>query len=268
MQEFIEVCVSMKDVTGATVLLAMTDERKVVNSLLRAIKDVPVVIITEKTALHKSLARRGVAVIRTRYSGAVLADVKSKIIEAYAEGFVKPADKVLCVLANDINALITFDVKKTELAELEKVRGVKREVIEKTLFLSLQLIREGREGRCVGTLFVIGDVDNVLRNSRQLIINPFKGHPREARNILDDENWETIKELAQLDGGFVVDSDGCIEAGGRYFNVDWSLQVPAGWGGRHMAALSVTKNTKAVAVVVSESGTLSVFRRGKLVLKV
>lgn len=38
--------------------------------------------------------------------------------------------------------------------------------------LAVEIAREGREGRRIGTLFTFGDADAVLRRSRPLILDP------------------------------------------------------------------------------------------------
>ncbi len=61
-----------------------------------------------------------------------------------------------------------------------------------------------REGKTVGTLIVVGDVRNVLSRTRALGFDPFKGYKRKERNLRDPRVREAIKEIAQMDGGFIV----------------------------------------------------------------
>ena len=75
---------------------------------------------------------------------------------------------------------------------------------------------------------------------------------------------ETIKELAQLDGGFIVDDDGAFVAAARYVDIDLDATFLAGLGTRHAAGLSISRATTATAVVVSQSAVVRVFSRGKL----
>lgn len=139
-------------------------------------------------------------------------------------------------------------------------RGVVYRTLETVIMLAVQIAREGREGHRVGTIFVIGDVPEVLRRSRCLILDPLLGHP-EALRRLDNVNMrETVKELAQLDGAFVVTGDGLVVSACRYLNASTKgLHLPLGLGSRHVAAASITRDTKALAVVVSESSMIRVF---------
>jgi DNA integrity scanning protein DisA with diadenylate cyclase activity len=140
-------------------------------------------------------------------------------------------------------------------------------VFERTLTLAAQLAVEGREGRPVGALFVLGDSAAVLAQSRSLILNPFHGHPEQERNILDPRLEETIKEFAALDGAFIVRGDGVVlTAGTQLLSIGPPIRLPGGLGTRHAAAAGITASTGAVAVCISQStGTVSVFKSGRLV---
>src|SRR5258708_6977081 len=127
-------------------------------------------------------------------------------------------------------------------------------LLETMVILAVEIAREGREGRKIGTLFTIGDTQAVLRNSRPLILDPLLGHPDEKKRITSHDMRETIKELAQLDGAFVISEEGIAVSACRYLNASSEgISLPLGLGSRHVAAASITRETKAVAVVVSES---------------
>src|SRR5262245_30237432 len=70
----------------------------------------------------------------------------------------------------------------------------RRHTLESVVHLAVELAREGREGRKVGTLFVIGDVDNVLEQSRSLLLDPLYGHSEELLHVERPEFRETVKE--------------------------------------------------------------------------
>jgi diadenylate cyclase len=140
------------------------------------------------------------------------------------------------------------------------------EVCQWIIELAIEIAREGREGRRIGTLFTIGDTQRVLELSRPLILDPVAHHPANVRNIRSDDLRGTLKELAQLDGAFIFDDDGFLVAGCRYLDAKASdIELPMGLGSRHLAAASITKVTQTVAVVVSESGVVRVFEGGSLV---
>lgn len=149
-----------------------------------------------------------------------------------------------------------------DLGQFEEI--VPRPVMAAALRLALEIGREGREGKPIGTAFIIGDGDAILAISHQLILNPYLGHPPEVTTILDRANWESVKEFALLDGMFVIDASGAVIAAGRYLDVDTkSVSLPSGLGGRHRAAAAATCLLPVVAVVISESGgTIRVFSDG------
>src|ERR1043165_6284472 len=142
----------------------------------------------------------------------------------------------------------------------------RRRTLESVVHLAVELAREGREGRTVGTLFDIGDVDSVLAQSRSLLLDPLYGHSEDLLHVERPEFRETVKELAQLDGAFLVRDDGTFVSAGRY--VDVEVGAPEnflpGLGTRHAAAASVSRQTNAIAVVVSQSSVVRVFARGEV----
>ncbi len=145
--------------------------------------------------------------------------------------------------------------------------AIDREVIETILKILFEIHLEGREGKHIGTLLIVGDSDRVMEKSKQLVINPYHNQEDAARNILIHDNWESVKEFAQIDGAFVIDSKGKILSAGRYIMVDPQVQTTGGLGGRHLAAASITYSTDAVSFALSSSGVVRIFRKGKVVLK-
>ena len=141
------------------------------------------------------------------------------------------------------------------------------EVFDAILQACIEIAREGREGKPVGTAFLIGDRDAVMERSRQLILNPFFGHPPDMRNVTRKDVREMLKEYALLDGAFIVSGDGMLEAAGRYITVDASYaSLPKGMGTRHSSTAAITRVTRTVGLVVSESGgRVSVIKDGKIV---
>jgi diadenylate cyclase len=148
-------------------------------------------------------------------------------------------------------------------------RGINPETLKQVIILAVEIAREGREGRRIGTIFVVADSPEVLEHSTTLILDPLYGHSEDLKRIQDPDMRETIKELAQLDGAFVVSDDGVVLSACRYIDVfSEGIDLPLGLGSRHMAAASITKQTKSVAVVVSESSVIRVFDDGKIVSEI
>jgi diadenylate cyclase len=144
------------------------------------------------------------------------------------------------------------------------------ETMKAVVDVAVEIGREGREGKAVGTLIVVGDVRNVLSRSRTLGFDPFRGYRRKERNVRDHRVREAIKEIAQLDGAFVVARDGTAEAACQIIDAPNSdLILPRGLGTRHWAAAAITHATTAIAVVVSQStGTVRLFKSGEIILRI
>jgi diadenylate cyclase len=148
-------------------------------------------------------------------------------------------------------------------------REVDTRVLEETVSLAVEIAREGREGRKIGTLFVVGDSGEVMKRSKPLILDPLHGHPDESKQIANPDVRETIKELAQLDGAFLISNAGVVLSAARYIDAaSDSLDLPLGLGSRHMAGASISRQTRAVAVVVSESSMVRMFDDGELVSEI
>ena len=179
------------------------------------------------------------------------------------QDIVKEGDSFVYVTENSIGIKT---VRKGILA-MKSFFAQNQNVLQRMLEIAIELSIEGREGNPVGTIFVIGDTRRVLKHSHQLIPNPFKGH---KINVLDRDSKEIIKEFAQLDGAFVIKEDGRIVAAGRYLEVEpkiIDLMLPPGLGSRHIAAAGITKLTKAMAISLSESGTIRIFKNGLMLLE-
>jgi DNA integrity scanning protein DisA with diadenylate cyclase activity/CRP-like cAMP-binding protein len=160
---------------------------------------------------------------------------------------------------------------KTQLFEeiCSEKRQVNKRVLEQTVSLAVEIAREGREGRKIGTLFVVGDSGEVTKRSKPMILDPLHGHPDESKQIENPDMRETIKELAQLDGAFLVSNAGVVLSAARYIDAaSDSLDLPLGLGSRHMAGASISLQTRAVAVVVSESSMVRMFDDGELVSEI
>ena len=148
-------------------------------------------------------------------------------------------------------------------------RGVNPGTLEGIIRLAVEIAREGREGRKIGTLFAVGDAEAVLERTRPLILDPLAEHPDKVKHIGDPNMRETVKELAQLDGGFVVSDEGTVVAAARYFDAtSEGIDLPLGLGSRHMAGASMSRNTRCVAIVVSESSVVRVFDDGDLISEI
>ena len=202
--------------------------------------------------------------------------VRAALLVCLANGTLQQGDRVVCLTGMDSSGAIDTlqvlhlgsDPDLFSRLDPTTFRGdIAPEVFERALILATQLAVQGREGRPIGVLFVLGDSEKVLAQSRNLILNPFQGHPEAERNLLDPALEETIKEFASLDGGFVVRGDGVLLTAGSYLVPNAaSAPLVGGLGTRHAAAAGITASTEAVVVCVSQStGTVTVFKSGQII---
>jgi diadenylate cyclase len=172
----------------------------------------------------------------------------------------EPMDTLSVItLGENLGQLHASDLRKLDTQ-------VPLKTLKAVVDLATEIGREGREGKPVGTLFVVGDSRKVLSLSHALGFDPVHGYSKEERNLRDRRVRESIKEIAKLDGAFVVDKDGTVVAAARYIDVQAEgITLSKGLGSRHWTAAAVSKRTHAVAVVVSESsGVVRVFQQGEV----
>ncbi len=141
-------------------------------------------------------------------------------------------------------------------------------VLERVLILASELGSEGREGRPVGTIFVIGEPEELAPYCQQLVINPFRGYPEEERNILDPTLRETIREFSGIDGAFIIRGDGVIHSAGTYLRPGQvEVNLAGGYGTRHRSACAITAVVDCMSLAISEStGQVMLFKKGEVVL--
>jgi diadenylate cyclase len=166
-------------------------------------------------------------------------------------------------LGEHLERLTAQDLRKLDThVPLETLRAV--------VDLATEIGREGREGKPVGTMLVVGDTKKVLSLSRPLNFNPFRGYPPNERDIRDGKVREQIKDLAQLEGAIIIRRDGVAEAACMYIDCPAEgITLSKGLGTRHWSGAAISKKTKAIAVVVSQSsGTVRLFQNGEIVLHI
>jgi DNA integrity scanning protein DisA with diadenylate cyclase activity len=184
--------------------------------------------------------------------------ILEEISEGTIIGIIESKDSYAIVVHNlEDNAI----VKKMKECE-ERVAS---EVLRAVLKIAFDISNTGREGKQIGTAFIVGDVDEVMVRSHQMILNPYAGQEDSDRNLINKKNWESVKEFAQLDGVFVISEEGMVEAAGRYLDVDArDIDVEKGLGGRHVSAAAITRDTVSIAITVSQSGgVIHIYMDGK-----
>jgi diadenylate cyclase len=209
---------------------------------------------------------------------------KVALLEGLAAGLLRPGERVIIISGSAGEG--PFELDTVALVELrhdeelldghpEATLGLLSHVADPAVFdsvlgLCVQLGREGREGRRVGLLITLGDHEAVMARSHPIVLNPFEGHPEEARSILNPATRHAVREFSGIDGAFVIRSDGVVVAAGRYLEaLAPERELPPGLGARHRAAAGITDATRCAAFVVSQStGDTRVYVGGQLVVTI
>jgi len=201
--------------------------------------------------------------------------IKFGVEGAMDHGFAAEGDTVACAVSMfgdevDADCLVRVRVDESMRSGIYDLftdsraePGVIRDVFE----VAIDLGKKGQKGKPVGALFVVGDAGKVMNKSRPLSYNPFeKSHVHVGDPIVN----VMLKEFSRLDGAFVVSDSGKIVSAYRYLEPSAEgVDIPKGLGARHMAGGAITRDTNAIAIVLSESdGMVRAFKSGDLILEI
>lgn len=267
------------DIQAAGVLL-LTDAPFDFKEVASVLKNVRLIVTSHVADVQQAAREDGIPLVPlSDEPQARQVQLAQSLVEAIADDLLQTGSRVVVLYSGfDRDAIDTLGVVSLyeHLARLTS-RDLQRletrvplETLRRVVDLAVEIGREGREGKKVGTLFVIGQHRKVLEMSHESVHDPFRGYGRKERLIRSAKVRESIKELAQIDGAFLISSDGVVMAAGRILDAPAEdLSLSKGLGARHWAAAAISKATRAVAVAVSEStGTVRIFRDGAVVLRI
>ncbi|MBI4412045.1 MAG: DNA integrity scanning protein DisA nucleotide-binding domain protein [Deltaproteobacteria bacterium] len=243
-------------------------------------KGLSIILVTKKKSLAtESKASSKQIITLPKLMLGRIGMIKVAVILAISAKLVEQDDIIVFLggkaEAGLLDTLLTFKIggeseiiTGTDFADIPET--VKPAIFEHALNLSMELANKGREGKPIGTIFVLGDEEKVMQLSKQMIMNPFKGYEEEERNLLNPALKETIREFSALDGAFVISGEGEVITAGRYLGAATDeSEIPRGLGARHIAAAGITALTNAIAIVISEStGDVRIFRNGKVIMEI
>lgn len=209
------------------------------------------------------------------FSNHRMSQLRSALLIGLMRGIIRADERLCCVGglpgSDKLDTIMVVDVAR-EFPSVLVRQGDKLipdkvipEVLERALGIATELAVEGREGKPVGCILVIGDREKLRPYTKPLILNPFFGYPEEDRNVLSPFMDETVKELSGIDGAFVINGDGVIESAGTLLTApNPQKQLPGGLGTRHSAACAISIAADCIALVVSTStGQVTLFRQGE-----
>ncbi len=238
-----------------------------------------ILVVADRADELTGARAEGIEPVVVEMEGApVFHKMEQALLESVAKDLLQPNAEVVAVysgfepgsidsisyirLAEHLGRLTARDLRKLETS-------VPLETLKLVLDIALEIGREGREGNPVGTMFIVGDSRRVMNHCHPAGFDAVKGYSRKERNLQDQRVREAIKEIAPLDGAFIVAADGTVERSCQLVDaLHANLTLSKGLGSRHWAGAAISKNTKAVAVVVSQtSGSVRLFQNGEVVLR-
>lgn len=270
----------LADLEGARAVVLLAEEPFDFKAIKKLVRGSRLLVATTEENIQQCVSEDEVDLIALEHEPATRGtQVSQVLLEAIADELLQSGDVVIALysvyeketcdtlsvirLAEQLAKLTSRDLQRLETQ-------VPLETLRMVVDMACEIGREGREGKSVGTLFVVGNHRKVMELSQEQVHDPFRGYPKSDRMIRSPRVRESIKELAQIDGAFVITADGLVQAAGRHLRaVAEDLFVSKGLGSRHWAAAEISQATDAIAIAVSEStGTVRLFQNGKVVLRI
>jgi len=268
---------------GAKAILAYTDVIRSKDTIKAMIKERRWILVARTEEAIHELTEMGASqerILRVPHLNMTrISQVKVAAMLAITRKLLQRNEKIVCLsgfLNSGIyNNLTILDANRefelfSSLGTDITAQMQKPHIFDRLLSLALETAHEGKEGKPLGTTFILGDHKKVMELSSQMAINPFAGVPEDQRNIMDPALKETLREFAPMDGAFVIRDDGVVLAAARHLNVSAETTgLPQGLGARHRSAAGITGLTDAIAIVISEStGAVRIFSRGRIFMEI
>jgi DNA integrity scanning protein DisA with diadenylate cyclase activity len=275
-----DLAVRLSEAGDADALIVMLDGATDWNQLKEKAGGEQILVAANTAEALEGAAEAGLdTVLLQMHDAPVFERLTQALLESVADDILAPSANVVAVYSGfeagsmDSISFIRLDEHLGRLTarDLRRIETtVPLDTIKAVVDLAVDIGREGREGKPVGTMFVVGDTRRVLAHSHPVGFDAVRGHSRKERNVHDPRARESIKEVAQLDGAFIVTPDGTVEKACQIVSAPHeNLTLSKGLGSRHWAAAAITKATSSIAVVVSESsGTVRIFTNGEVILRV
>ncbi|MGD9114587.1 MAG: diadenylate cyclase, partial [Desulfobacterales bacterium] len=273
--------VSVAEVTQVDGIICITETGSLAQHLNRLSGQFRVIATTTNSETFDTLKKKGMEVIRLPlHTADKYTQIRHAISVALQSSNLSIGDLVVCTIGHDVyqeegNLIVLTEmeasIEKLAVSDLLKLTdGIQPRVLETTVKVACKIGRAARRGKRIGAIFMLGDSLNVLEGSKQLVPNPFQGHDKANRMLLNPDIHDALVELSKLDGAFVLRGDGFIQAAGVFLtSPPTETELVAGLGARHAAAAAATMRTLATAIVVSATdGNVRAFSGGRMVLQV
>ncbi len=227
-QHVIDLATQLAEVVSADALMILLEGSTDWQQLRKAVGKRRVLLAADLASELEGAADAGFPVVVLNMADSPVQEkLTQALLESVADDILAPGARVVAIycgfeadtidsisiihLGEHLGRLTSRDLRQFETK-------VPLDTLKVVVDLALDIGREGREGKPVGTLFVVGDTRKVVACSHPVGFDPVRGYSRKERNLFDPKVREGIKEIAQMDGAFVVNPDGTVEAAARYID--------------------------------------------------
>ncbi|MCA8988829.1 MAG: DNA integrity scanning protein DisA nucleotide-binding domain protein [Planctomycetaceae bacterium] len=271
---------SLSESIESTAILILAEVEYDFRDIQNGMNGIKLIVASDKPTVREAAREDDIDVIELlNEPGTRQNQLGQALLEGIADELISSGETVVTVYAGydredlDTISIIPLGEQLSRLTSRDLQRletQVPLETLRIVVDLACEIGREGREGKSVGALFVVGNDRKVMQMSHEGVHDPFRGYSRKECKLRNPRVRESVKELAQIDGAFVIASDGTVVAAGRILDAPAEgLTLSKGLGSRHWAAAAISKATKSIAIAISEStGTVRLFQDGVVVLRI
>lgn len=280
LEEYVALALKLCRATDAEALLVMLSGPTDWDRLKAQADSMKIVVAADTVEEAAGAIEAGLATIIVGMEDApVIEKLTQALLNGVAREILQPGGGVVVIYSGfeadtiDSISFVQLDehlgrLTARDLKQLET--SVPLETLKTVVDLAVEIGREGREGKPIGTMFVVGDTRKVLAHCQPAGFDPVKGYSRSERDLFDPRVREAIKEVAGLDGAFIVSPDGTVEKAAQLVDAPYAnLTLSKGLGSRHWAGAAISRSSAAIAIVVSQSsGTVRLFQDGEVMLRI
>ncbi len=280
LQDFLSHAFSLADTLGIEKILIQTDHEEDLNRARQVDSRKKLIWLTTQNQAEQNTETSDLEILRLQLDSIRGAAIRSMgLILAVLQDTIRADENILCLynsIADTNLDSLTLTSARSRLHIMREMDVTTlRELIAPEIFVRLlnilsRFALEGREGKPIGTTVVLGETDKLQPYIQQLILNPCQGHNKEKRNVLNNTFKETFRELTALDGAFLVNRQGVVEAAATYLHAPKiGGHLRSGLGARHASAAAITAATDSLAMVLSESsGNITIYFGGNELLEI
>ncbi len=208
----------LADLESATAIIVLADVAFNFKNMKKMLRGIRLIVAAEEPHVQEAVKADEISLISLEHEPQTRGtQVSQMLLEAIADELLQSGDVVVAVYSSyekdscDTISVIRLAEQLAKLTSRDLQRletQVPLETLRIVVDLACEIGREGREGKSVGTLFVVGNHRKVMSLSQEQVHDPFRGYARSERLIRSPRVRESMKELAQIDGAFIISADG------------------------------------------------------------